>query len=101
VLKLNEIKSFPEAPVSHPFIERLIGSISREFLDQIFFWNATDLERKLVTHQLYFNESRGYHGIGGITLLQESNDKPGKVISLAEYRWKKHCNGLYQFPTAT
>src|ERR1700738_1762786 len=26
------------APVSHPFIERLIGTIRREYLDRMFFW---------------------------------------------------------------
>jgi transposase InsO family protein len=100
VLELDEIKSVPEVPVSHPFVERLIGSIRREFLDQIFFWNATDLERKLMSYRRYFNESRGHHGIGSITPLQKSNDKPFRVIPLDEYRRKKHCNGLYQLPTA-
>ncbi|MEJ2419013.1 MAG: hypothetical protein P8Y45_19210 [Exilibacterium sp.] len=33
--------------LSHPFVERLIGSIGRELLDQMFFWNATDLQKKL------------------------------------------------------
>jgi len=32
---------------SHPFVERLIGTIRREFLDQTLFWNAVDLEKKL------------------------------------------------------
>jgi hypothetical protein len=30
VLAIEEIKSVPYAPVSHPFIERLIGTIHRE-----------------------------------------------------------------------
>jgi hypothetical protein len=45
--EIEEIKSVPYAPVSHPFVERLIGTIRREMLDRAFFWNATDLERKL------------------------------------------------------
>lgn len=47
VLAIEEVKSVPYAPVSHPFIERLIGSVRREYLDHVFFWNATDLIRKL------------------------------------------------------
>ena len=43
VLEIEEIKSVPYAPVSHPFIERLIGTVRREYLDQAFFWNAIDL----------------------------------------------------------
>jgi rubrerythrin len=43
---------------SIPFVERLIGSIRREFLDQMLFWTATDLEDKLVRFQHYYNEHR-------------------------------------------
>ena len=47
VREIEEIKSVPYAPVSHPFVERLIGTIRHELLDRAFFWNATDLARKL------------------------------------------------------
>ena len=32
VLEVEEIKSVPYAPVSHPFVERLIGTIRHELL---------------------------------------------------------------------
>jgi hypothetical protein len=48
VLDIEEIKSLPHAPMSHPFVERLIGSIRRELLDRTLFWTATDLENKLL-----------------------------------------------------
>jgi hypothetical protein len=38
VLEVSEIKTVPYVPLSHPFVERLIGSIRREFLDQMLFW---------------------------------------------------------------
>jgi hypothetical protein len=41
------MKSVPCALLSHPFVERLIGTIRREYFDQVFFWNAADLARKL------------------------------------------------------
>ena len=47
VLEIDEIKTVPHVPVSHPLVERLIGTIRRELLDRLFFWNALDLERKL------------------------------------------------------
>ena len=37
VLEIEEIKSVPYAPISHPFIERLIGTVRREYLDHMFF----------------------------------------------------------------
>jgi hypothetical protein len=47
ILKVQEIKTFPYGPLSHPFIERLIGILRRKFLDPMFFWNSNDLERRL------------------------------------------------------
>jgi putative transposase len=47
LLEIEQIKSVPYVPVSHPFVERLIGTIRREYLDRVFFWNAADLARKL------------------------------------------------------
>jgi len=42
ILEIEEIKSLPYVPMSHPFVERLIGSIRRKLLDQTFFWTASD-----------------------------------------------------------
>ena len=36
VIEIDEIKSVPNVPVSHPFIERLIGTLRREYLNRIF-----------------------------------------------------------------
>jgi hypothetical protein len=47
ILEVEEIKSTPFVPVSHPFVERLIGTIRREFLDHVLIWNEVDLRRKL------------------------------------------------------
>ena len=47
VLEIEEVKSVPYAPVSHPFVERLIGTIRREYLDRIFFWNAVEITSAL------------------------------------------------------
>jgi transposase InsO family protein len=33
ILDVDEIKTVPYTPLSHPFIERLIGTIRREFLE--------------------------------------------------------------------
>ena len=41
MLEIEEIKSVPSAPVSHPFVG-LIGTIRREYFDRVFFWNAAD-----------------------------------------------------------
>jgi transposase InsO family protein len=48
ILEVTEIKSVPYVPLSHPFVERLIGTIRREYLDRILFWTTADLEAKLI-----------------------------------------------------
>ena len=35
IIESEEIRPVPYAPVSHPFVERLIGTIGREYLDHV------------------------------------------------------------------
>ena len=70
VLDIEEIKSLPHVPMSHPFVERLIGSVRRELLDQTFFWTATDLENKLRDYQRYYNEHRCHSSRDGATPVE-------------------------------
>ena len=53
VLEVTEIKTVPYVPLSHPFVERLIGTIRREYLDRMLFWTTADLETKLLNFQHY------------------------------------------------
>ena len=96
VLDITEIKTVPEVPWSHPFIERLIGTIRRECLDRLLFWTTTDLEAKLGEYTHYYNEHRTHSGLNG-RLPNSSQPNP---VSLESYRWQKHCRGLYQTLTA-
>ncbi|MEH6584724.1 MAG: integrase core domain-containing protein [Halioglobus sp.] len=97
VLDIEEIKSVPYAPMSHPFVERLIGSIRRELLDQTLFWTATDLENKLRGYQCYYNGCRTHSGRDGSTPIESAGDK---VVDINDYRWQKHCRGLFELPVA-
>jgi hypothetical protein len=62
ILDIEEIKCVPFMPRSHPFIERLIGTLRREHLDQVFFWNGLDLHRKLDRFAAYYNQRRVHAG---------------------------------------
>jgi hypothetical protein len=84
-------------PLSHSFVERLIGTIRREYLDQTLSWTATDLETKLLEFKNYYNEHRAHAGICGKT--------PGDSVvtvcaNLQFYRWREHCHALFQTPMA-
>ena len=48
----------PYAPMSHPFVERLIETIRREYLDPTFVRNSIDLHRKLNAFRRYCNGVR-------------------------------------------
>src|ERR1700693_4018970 len=65
VLKAAEIKTVPYVPLSHPFVERLIGTVRREYLDRTLFWTKADLETKLFAFQQYYNAHRTHAGLEG------------------------------------
>jgi len=100
ILGIEEIKSIPCTPLSHPFVERLTGTIRREFLDHTLFWNATDLERKLVDFQAYYNQHRTHSSLGGDTPADVAGGNPKLQTTLNNFRWQTHCRGLYQIPAA-
>ena len=91
ILDVREIKTVPYTPWSHPFVERLIGTIRRECLDQMLFWTATDLETKLVAFRDYYNAYRGHAGLKGETPVAT---RESRGASLKSYRWQPHCRGL-------
>jgi putative transposase len=97
VLGITEIKTVPYVPWSHPFIERLIGTIRRECLDQLLFWTADDLETKLIAFKDFYNGHRTHATLEGKTPIET----PGSQgVQFKSYRWQKHCRGLYQTPIA-
>jgi transposase InsO family protein len=98
ILEIQEIKTVPYVPLSHPFIERLIGTIQREFLDHVLFSSAADLEAKLGDFQQYYNGYRTHSALAGNVPLPESS--PSKFINVGSHRWRRHCGGLYQTPMA-
>ncbi len=100
ILDIEEIKTIPFTPISHPFIERLIGTLRREYLDQTFFWNSVDLQRKFHQFQEYYNQYRVHSALEGDAPCERYDKIPGKVVDLERYAWKSHCGGLFQTPVA-
>src|SRR5262249_44494980 len=97
ILDISEIKTVPYAPMSHPFIERLMGTMRRECLDRWLFWTATDLELKLMAFKEFYNNYRPHAALGGRAPIDASQ---GKGIDARSYCWRKHCHGLYETPIA-
>ncbi len=99
ILDVKEIKTVPYAPISHPFIERLIGTIRRECLDHTLFWTAADLEMKLLEFRRYYNGHRAHAGLEGRP-PESIPAEGGARASIRSYRWQPHCRGLYHTPMA-
>jgi hypothetical protein len=89
VLEVREIKTVPYVPLSHPFVERLIGTVRREYLDRILFWTTADLETKLLDFQHYYNGHRTHAGLDGRT-PEPSLDAGRSPASFRSYRWQQH-----------
>jgi hypothetical protein len=66
VARSHEIRTVRHLPLSHPFVEGLIGTMRREVLDHVLFWNARDLERKLARFQWYYNPVRSHASLEAI-----------------------------------
>jgi putative transposase len=96
ILEIQEIKTVPNVPLSHPFVERLIGTIRREFLDHVPFWTSTDLEGKLESFKNYYNQARTHRSLDGSTPVA-TRRRPRAVDSI---EWQRHCRGLYELPIA-
>src|SRR5215469_14521650 len=99
ILEVTEIKTVPCVPRSHPFVERLIGTIRREYLDRTLFWTTADLESKLLDFRTYFNHQRSHAALEGRTPDQDVL-MPRRVANLHSYGWQCHCRGLYHTPRA-
>ena len=100
ILEIEEIKSMSCTPLSHPFVERLIGTIRSEFLDHTLSWNAADLERKLADFQAHYSQHRTHSSLGGDTPADVAGGNPKLQTTLNNFRWQTHCRVLYQLPAA-
>jgi transposase InsO family protein len=85
ILDIQEIKSAPHAPLSPPFIERLIGTIRREYLNQVLFWNACDLERRLDAFRRYYNAHRIHTALDGATPSEMSGETTSRRADYSQF----------------
>lgn len=94
------MKTIPGVPVSHPFMERLIGTIRRKYWDHLLFWNPSDLDRKLSAFKDYYKNFR-VHRILNSQIPEEADGKdPPPPGDPTHFVWRAHCQGLFQTPRA-
>ena len=78
----------------------LIGTVRREYLDRVFFWNAVDLTQKLVEFRTYYNAHRVHRSLDGTAPDYRAGLSTRTRASFAHYTWQHHCRGLFQTPMA-
>jgi len=100
IIEVKEIKSVPYTPTSHPYIERLIGTVRRECLDHLLFFNERDLQKKLDRFKSYYNAERAHSSLDRATPENTGDESIAKVISIENYGWKSHVNELFHLPVA-
>ena len=100
MLDIEELKSIPFVPRSHPFIERLIGTLRREYLDRTFFWNGVDLHSKLDRFATYYNQRRVHAGLSGQTPVERCGTTAAEPANLDRFAWRSDCSDLFHTPIA-
>jgi transposase InsO family protein len=100
VLAIDEIKTVPFVPCSHSFIERLIGTIRREYLDHVLFWSRVELQRKLNQFARYYDHVRVHSALAGTTPADRSGCPSPRIAELRQFSWQAHCHGLFHTPIA-
>jgi hypothetical protein len=91
-------KSIPFTPISHPYVERVIGTVRRECLDQTLFWNEVDLQNKLDNFIDYYNNHREHSSLKGDVPAKFSEERLQSAANLEKFNWKTFCRGLIQLP---
>jgi transposase InsO family protein len=82
ILEIQEVKSIPFTPISHPYVERVIGTIRRECLDQTLFWSEVDLQNKLDDFTDYYNNHRVHSSLNGEVPANFGEERLQSVASL-------------------
>ena len=100
IADIEETKTVPEIAMSHPFVERVIGTTRIECLDQVLFWTEQDLQRKLQAYQKYYNQQRVHYSLSGIPPDEYRGKKKPVLIDPRNYRWQLSCGGLFSIPIA-
>ena len=84
-LGMKELKTAPRSPWQSPYVERLIGTVRRECLDQLLILNAAHLHRILTRFFDYYHRVRPHRTLDHDAPVSRPVEGPeqGKVIELA------------------
>ena len=76
---INEIVTAYRSPWKNGYVERVIGSIRREFLDHIIVINENHLRKLLKEYFHYYNYQRTHLGLGKDSPVSRPIQLIGKI----------------------
>ena len=71
----------PRSPWQNPYVERAIGTLRRECLDQVLIFGERHLRRILTLYSLYYNETRTHLGLEKDAPLRRAIQRSGTIIA--------------------
>ncbi len=74
--------------------------LQREYLDRLFFWNGTDLEKKLLSYRDHYNQPRCHSGLSGETPRGYGIEKVVSRATIGAYEWTSYCHGMFHLLVA-
>ena len=77
--------------MSHSFIERVIGTIRKEYFEHVPFWNTVDLDRKLNEFKDYYNNYRSHEALSGESPARFQCSSPQIFAQIDDHVWWQHC----------
>src|SRR5262245_4849934 len=85
-MKIEEVVTAARSPWQNPFVERIIGSIRRECLDQVIVLSENHLRRILKSYFEYYHRSRTHLSLAKDAPEPRAKQPPelGVVIEIAE-----------------
>jgi transposase InsO family protein len=60
---IRDCPTSPRSPWQNPYVERLIGTLRRDYLDYVLIFGERHLRRALTLYSLYYNETRTHLGL--------------------------------------
>jgi transposase InsO family protein len=72
----------PRSPWQNPYIERLIGTVRRECLDQMLIFGEAHLRRVLAEYAAYYNEVRTHLALSKNTPMGRSVQRSGNIVAI-------------------
>ena len=72
----------PGYPWQNPYVERLIGTVRRECLDQVLIFGEAHLRQVLSAYAAYYNEVRTHRSLGKNTPSRRAVNRTGAIVAV-------------------